>query len=81
MEDATKKNLSAIPDEVLEAIAGGSMNESERAWFLDWAADMKKRGKGIEWTADRFCDMAGVARKQGKRIEFKHVVEILASGL
>ena len=63
MEDAIKKDLPAIPDEVLEAIAGGSMNEGERAWFLDWAADMKKRGKGIEWTADRFCNMAGVAHR------------------
>jgi len=25
--------------------------------------------------------MAGVARKQGLKIEFKHVVEILAAGL
>ena len=51
MEDATEKDLPAIPDEVLEAIAGGSMSEGERAWFLDWAADMKKKGRDLEYTA------------------------------
>ena len=57
MEESIKKDLPTIPDEVLEAIAGGSMNESEREWFLDWAAGLKKKGCDIQYAADLFFDM------------------------
>ena len=57
MEDAIKKNLPAVPDETLEAIAGGSMNEAERQWFLDCAAGVKKKGGDRQYAADLFWSM------------------------
>jgi len=66
---------------------GGMFSVEETAVSAQMGRDKVERhiATGAEYVTGPDCSclmhMAGVARKQGLRIEFKHVVEILASGL
>ena len=66
---------------------GGMFSVEETAVSAQMGLDKVERHMqtGAEYITGPDCSclmhMAGVARKQGKKIEFKHVVEILAAGL
>ena len=66
---------------------GGMFSVEETAVSAQMGLDKVERHMqtGAEYITGPDCSclmhMAGVAKKQGKRIEFKHVVEILAAGL
>ena len=66
---------------------GGMFSIEETAVSAQMGLDKVERHiqTGAEYITGPDCSclmhMAGVARKQGKKIEFKHVVEILAAGL
>ena len=66
---------------------GGMFSVEETAVSAQMGLDKVERHiqTGAEYITGPDCSclmhMAGVARKQGKKIEFKHVVEILATGL
>jgi L-lactate dehydrogenase complex protein LldE len=66
---------------------GGMFSVEETAVSAQMGLDKLERHiqTGAEYITGPDCSclmhMAGIARKQGKNIEFKHVVEILASGL
>ena len=66
---------------------GGMFSVEETAVSAQMGLDKVERHiqTGAEYITGPDCSclmhMAGVARKQGKKIAFKHVVEILASGL
>jgi L-lactate dehydrogenase complex protein LldE len=66
---------------------GGMFSVEETAVSAQMGLDKVERHiqTGAEYITGPDCSclmhMAGVARKQGKKIEFKHVVEILAAGL
>jgi L-lactate dehydrogenase complex protein LldE len=66
---------------------GGMFSIEETAVSAQMGLDKVERHiqTGAEYITGPDCSclmhMAGIARKQGKKIEFKHVVEILASGL
>ena len=66
---------------------GGMFSVEETAISAQMGLDKLERHiqTGAEYITGPDCSclmhMAGIARKQGKKIEFKHVVEILASGL
>jgi len=66
---------------------GGMFSVEETAISAQMGKDKVERhiATGAEYVTGPDCSclmhMAGVARKQGLKIDFKHVVEILASGL
>ena len=66
---------------------GGMFSVEETAISAQMGKDKVERhiATGAEYVTGPDCSclmhMAGVARKQGLKIEFKHVVEILAAGL
>ena len=66
---------------------GGMFSVEETAVSGQMGRDKLERhmATGAEYVTGADCSclmhMAGVARKEGKKIEFKHVVEILAAGL
>ena len=66
---------------------GGMFSVEETAVSAQMGRDKLERHiqTGAEYITGPDCSclmhMAGVARKQGQKIEFKHVVEILAAGL
>ena len=66
---------------------GGMFSIEETAVSAQMGLDKLERHMqtGAEYITGPDCSclmhMAGIARKQGKHIEFKHVVEILAAGL
>ena len=66
---------------------GGMFSVEETAISTQMGRDKVERHiqTGAEYITDPDCSclmhMAGVAKKQGLKIEFKHVVEILAAGL
>ncbi len=66
---------------------GGMFSVEETAVSAQMGLDKVERHMqtGAEYITGPDCSclmhMAGVAKKQGKRIQFKHVVEILAAGL
>jgi L-lactate dehydrogenase complex protein LldE len=66
---------------------GGMFSVEETAISAQMGLDKLERHMqtGAEYITGPDCSclmhMAGIARKQGKKIEFKHVVEILAAGL
>jgi len=66
---------------------GGMFSIEETAVSAQMGLDKVERHlqTGAEYITGPDCSclmhMAGIARKQGKKIEFKHVVEILAAGL
>ena len=66
---------------------GGMFSIEETAVSAQMGLDKVERHiqTGAEYITGPDCSclmhMAGVAKKQGKKIEFKHVVEILAAGL
>jgi L-lactate dehydrogenase complex protein LldE len=66
---------------------GGMFSVEETAVSAQMGRDKLERhiATGAEYVTGPDCSclmhMAGIARKQGLKIEFKHVVEILATGL
>ena len=66
---------------------GGMFSVEETAVSAQMGREKVERhiATGAEYITGPDCSclmhMSGVARKQGQKIEFKHVVEILAAGL
>lgn len=77
MSNASEPRLSTVPDDIIDAISGGEMNDDEREWFLNWAAKYKQKGYTPEYTADMFLNMTFGANRHD--ITTKEVNDLLAA--